>query len=77
MKGIEKMEKKLRELIKQAMIEKRKTGKSNKYQTYKNILETAQKIAKEKKSDVTDSIILEATKKEIKQANAKEYWIDL
>ena len=41
------MEQKLRALIKEAMIEKKETGKTNKYQTYKNILETAQKLAKE------------------------------
>ena len=39
------MEQKLRELIKQAMLEKN----TEKKQTFKNILETAQKIAKEKK----------------------------
>ena len=59
------MEKKLRELIKQAMLEKN----TEKKQTYKNILETAQKIAKEKKTEVTDSLIFDAAKKEIKQIN--------
>lgn len=59
------MEKKLRELIKQAMLEKN----AEKKQTYKNILETAQKIAKEKKTEVTDSLIFDAAKREIKQIN--------
>lgn len=59
------MEKKLRDLIKQAMLEKN----IEKKQTYKNILETAQKIAKEKKTEVTDSLIFDAAKKEIKQIN--------
>ena len=59
------MEQKLRELIKQAMIEKN----TEKKQTYKNILETAQKIAKDKKVEVTDSLIFAAAKKEIKQIN--------
>ena len=59
------MEQKLRELIKQAMLDKN----TEKKQTYKNILETAQKIAKEKKTEVTDSLIFDAAKKEIKQIN--------
>ena len=59
------MEQKLRELIKQAMLEKN----TEKKQTYKNILETAQKIAKEKKTEVTDSLIFDAAKREIKQIN--------
>lgn len=59
------MEKKLRDLIKQAMLEKN----TEKKQTYKNILETAQKIAKEKKTEVTDSLIFDAAKREIKQIN--------
>ena len=61
------MEKKLRELIKAAMIEKKETGKVNKYQTYKNILETAQKLAKASLAEVNDSFIYDAAKKEIKQ----------
>lgn len=59
------MEQKLRELIKQAMLEKN----TEKKQTYKNILETAQKIAKDKKVEVTDSLIFDAAKREIKQIN--------
>lgn len=59
------MEQKLRELIKQAMLEKN----TEKKQTYKNILETAQKIAKDKKTEVTDSLIFDAAKREIKQIN--------
>lgn len=42
---------------------------TEKKQIYKNILETAQKIAKEKKTEVTDSLIFDAAKKEIKQIN--------
>lgn len=62
------MEQKLRELIKQAMIHKKKTGDEYYYQTYKNILEKAQKIAKDAKEDaISDNRIVEATKKELKQ----------
>lgn len=62
------MENKLRKLIKEAMIEKRNTGNSNKYQTYKNILEKAQKIAKDERTEeIKDEFIINATKKEIKQ----------
>lgn len=66
------MEKKLRQLIKTAMIEKSKNKTSEneiRYQTFKNILETAQKVAKDKKIDINDSIIIDAAKKEIKQLN--------
>lgn len=49
------MEQKLRDLIKQAMLEKN----TEKKQTYKNILET----------EVTDSLIFDAAKREIKQIN--------
>lgn len=59
----ETMEKKLREMIKQAMLEKN----TEKKKIFKNILETAQKSAKDKKSDVTDAMICEAAKREIKQ----------
>lgn len=61
------MEQKLRALIKEAMIEKKETGKTNKYQTYKNILETAQKLAKASLATVNDSYIYDAAKKEMKQ----------
>lgn len=64
------LETKLRELIKQAMLAKRKEANIEnvtRYVTLKNILETAQKAAKEKKIDVTDSMIIDAAKKEIKQ----------
>lgn len=62
------MEKKLRELIKQAMIEKKNTGNDIPYQTYKNILEKAQKSAKDAKENfISDYRIFEAVKKEIKQ----------
>lgn len=65
------MEQKLRQAIKCAMKAKiaDKENKKNDciYQTRKNILETAQKIAKEKKTDITDSMIYDAAKKEIKQ----------
>lgn len=57
------METKIRSLIKEAMIEKNK----NKQITYKNILETAQKKAKETNTTVTDEMIVNAIKNEIKQ----------
>lgn len=59
------MEKKIRELIKKSMIEKNK----NAITTYKNILETAQKIAKKTNTDVTDDMIIAAVKTEMKQLN--------
>ena len=59
------MENKIRTLIKEAMIEKNK----NKQITYKNILETAQKKAKETNAAVTDEMIVNAIKNEIKQLN--------
>ena len=59
------METKIRSLIKEAMIEKNK----NKQITYKNILEAAQKKAKETQVAVTDEMIINATKNEIKQLN--------
>ena len=65
------METKLRQLIKEAMIAKAKNKcpeTENRYQTLKNILETAQKLAKEKQTEVADSFIIDAAKKEIKQA---------
>jgi len=62
------MEKKLRALIKEAMIERKETGNSTRYQTYKNILEKAQKTAKDKRIDVlSDELIYDAVKKELKQ----------
>ena len=62
------MEKKLRQLIKEAMILKKETGNSNRYQTFKNILEKAQKEAKDKRLDlVSDELIILAAKREIKQ----------
>lgn len=57
------MEQKLRALIKEAMIEKKETGKTNKYQTYKNILETAQKLAKASLAAVNDGFIYDAAKR--------------
>lgn len=67
------MEQKLRSLIKEAMAERmsnRSVETENRYQTLKNILETAQKVAKDKKSDtISDSMIVDAAKKEIKQLN--------
>ena len=59
------METKIRALIKEAMIEKNKT----KLITYKNILECAQKTAKETNASVTDEMITKAIKNEIKQLN--------
>lgn len=64
------MENKLRAAIKEAMKSKNENADSLAvYQTRKNILETAQKIAKDKKTNVTDSMIYDAAKKEIKQLN--------
>lgn len=58
----------LRSKIKDAMIEKKNTGEGLRYQTLKNVLEKAQKIAKDQRTDlVTDSMIIDAAKKEIKQ----------
>lgn len=59
------MEKKLRELIKEAMLEKNKI----KQMTYKNILDNAQKIAKQTNSNVSDEMVIKAVKNEIKQLN--------
>ena len=59
------MERKIRSLIKEAMVEKNKS----KQITYKNILETAQKTAKKTNADVTDEMIINAVKNEIKQLN--------
>lgn len=66
------MEARLRDMIKSAMIEKSKNKTietESRYQTLKNILETSQKVAKDKKIEITDSIIIDAAKKEIKQLN--------
>lgn len=62
---------KLRQLIKEAMIEKKETNDGLRYQTLKNVLEKAQKSAKEqrKENNITDDIIVDAAKKEIKQLN--------
>lgn len=57
------MEKKIRTLIKDSMINKDKVALT----TYKSILENAQKLAKDKKEDVNDSYIITSIKKEIKQ----------
>ena len=59
------MEKKLRELIKEAMLEKNKI----KQMTYKNILDNAQKIAKQTNSNVSDEMVIKTVKNEIKQLN--------
>lgn len=62
------METTLRKLIKEAMIQKKETGNTNRYQTLKNILEKAQKTAKDKKIEaLSDELIVDAAKKEIKQ----------
>ena len=66
---------KLKDMIKTAMVEKSKLGANAKgskeewkYQTLKNILEKAQKEAKELKSaEVADSMLVNAARKEIKQ----------
>ena len=57
------MEKKLRELIKQSMINKDKIKQT----IYKSILDGAQKIAKQTNSSVSDEMIIKAIKNEIKQ----------
>lgn len=59
------MELTIRKLIKEAMINKDK----NKQVTYKNILECAQKTAKKTNAEVTDEMIINAVKNEIKQLN--------
>lgn len=62
------MEKKLRALIKEAMIQKKELGNANRYQTFKNILEKAKNLAIDAKSDtITDEMIIDSAKKEIKQ----------
>lgn len=53
------MEKKIRTLIKDSMINKDKVALT----TYKSILENAQKLAKDKKEDVNDSYIITSIKK--------------
>lgn len=66
------MENKLRVAIKDAMKLKSENSDTKNlviYQTRKNILETAQKIAKDKKTTINDSMIFDAAKKEIKQLN--------
>lgn len=66
------MEKKLRGMIKEAMVAKRNDNtKENaiRYQTLKNVLETAQKLAKQTNATVTDKHVYDALKKEIKQSN--------
>lgn len=60
------MENKVRQLIKESMIEKNE----NKKTTYKSILDNALKIAKtDGNRDVTDDDFVKAAKKEIKQLN--------
>ena len=66
------MEKVLRQRIKDAMIAKNADKSIENVaicQALKSILETAQKVAKDKKTDITDSMIVDAAKKEIKQLN--------
>ena len=64
------METRIRSLIKEAMIEKNK----DKQITYKNILEGAQKIAKQTNVAVTEDMLIKSVKNEIKQLNdLKEY----
>jgi uncharacterized protein YqeY len=57
------MEEALRNLIKQSMLAKDKSKNT----LYKNILESAQKSAKEKRQELSDTYIILAVKKEIKQ----------
>lgn len=59
------MEQKIRQLIKENMLAKNKNATT----TYKNILETAQKIAKQTNVAVSDDMIIAAVKKEVKQLN--------
>lgn len=70
---MEALEIKLRHLIKKAMQNKKENPNMETNTiciTRKNILETAQKIAKEKRIEtLSDSMIIDAAKKEIKQAN--------
>ena len=69
--GMQLMEAKLRSLIKEAMLEKNK----DKQITFKNILEGAQKIAKQTNVAVTDDMIIKSVKNEIKQLNdLKEFY---
>ena len=62
---------KLRTLIKEVMIEKKETGNHIKYSVYKNILDKAQKDAKDKhlENNISDEIVVNAAKKELKQLN--------
>ena len=58
----------LRSKIKEAMIDRKNTGEGLRYQTLKNVLEKAQKTAKDQRTEIiTDSMIVDAAKKEIKQ----------
>lgn len=53
--------------IKEAMKEKLETKNSIKYSVYKNILDKAQKDAKEKKQEINDEFVIAAARKELKQ----------
>ena len=58
----------LRENIKIALKEKLETKNDTKYSVYKNILDKAQKDAKEKKTEIiTDDYVITAARKELKQ----------
>lgn len=58
----------LRENIKLALKEKLETKNDTKYSVYKNILDKAQKDAKEKKTEIiTDDYVITAARKELKQ----------
>lgn len=78
------MEKRVRGLIKESMLEIRNNTDDSKKQqlkdkqlTYKSILEGAQKIAKQTNESVTDKMILQSVKREIKQLNElKSYCAD-
>ena len=66
------MEQKLRKAIKEAMISKKENPNmvtSCILQTRKNILETAQKVAKDQQKELTETMLIDAAKKEIKQLN--------
>lgn len=58
----------LKENIKLALKEKLETKNDTKYLVYKNILDKAQKDAKEKKTEIiTDDYVITAARKELKQ----------
>lgn len=71
--SVVRLEDKLRTQLKYALIAKRQDANLEtlmRCKTFKNILDSAQKSAKEKRIDeIDDSLIINAAKKEIKQLN--------